>query len=77
MGKSVSVYVDDEILEVLKGRDISLSQAVREALRIWLREKERTTAFSRVKEILTETPWTDDAEKAEQDIMKDRGVERW
>ena len=51
MGNSVSVYLDDEILEVVKNNKLSFSSIVREALKMWLREKQRKSAFSEVKDI--------------------------
>ena len=76
MGKSISVYLDDEILEAVKDTKLSLSSIVREALKMWLREKQRKAAFSEVKDILTKTPW-EKAEKAWKEILVDREAERW
>ena len=76
MGKSVSVYLDDEILEAVKNNKLSFSSIVREALKMWLREKQRKAAFSEIKDILTKTSW-EEAEKAWKEILADRKAERW
>ena len=76
MGKSVSVYLDDEILEAVKNNKLSLSSIVREALKMWLREKQRKAAFSEVKDILTKTSW-EEVEKAWKEVLADRETERW
>ncbi len=53
MGKTVSIYIDDEILKKVKEKNIPLSQVVREALHEWLVKEVKKEDYDFIEEMLS------------------------
>jgi len=74
MGKTVSIYIDEELVDKIKRKGLSVSKAVREALREWL-EKEPLEEDYDVLEKLLARGIGKEGEKAWGEIQKER--DRW
>ncbi len=76
MGRTVSIYIDEELLKEVKRRGIPLSRAVREALRAYLKVQARSETINELEKILSQL----DVQKALEDleaIQNERKTDRW
>jgi hypothetical protein len=76
MGKTVSIYIDDDALKQVKQTNLPLSRAVRNALTEWLRKDAKSEDYAYVEEALF-GKMTEKGRKAWEDVRKDRGADRW
>mgnify|MGYP000409700933 CR=1 FL=1 len=77
MGRTVSIYLDDEFLDILKRQDKSMSGIVKEALRVYLKTAERKENFGKVIESAEKIGMSKDFKEAEREWLKDRERDRW
>jgi len=52
MGKTISVYIDDDLLKRLKNKNISVSRAIRIALKEWLDNEVSTADYDFIEKSL-------------------------
>ncbi len=77
MGKSISVYLDDESINLLKNQDRSVSGTVKDALRVYLRAAERKKAFDQVLKSADNIGKAKGFETASKNWMAERERDRW
>lgn len=77
MGKNVSVYLDDESINLLKAQNRSVSSIVKDALRIYLKIAERKKGFSQVLESAEEIGRGKSFGEAEKGWIEERQSDRW
>ena len=77
MGKTVSIYLDDEFIDVLKRQDKSVSGIVKDALRIYLKTAERKKGFDQVIESAEKIGKSELFEEAEKEWIRNRERDRW
>ena len=77
MGKTVSIYLDDEFIDILKRQDKSVSGIVKDALRIYLKTAERKKGFDQVIESAEEIGESELFEEAEKEWKRNRERDRW
>ena len=77
MGKTVSVYLDDEFIDVLKRQDKSVSGIVKDALRVYLKTAERKKGFDQVVESAEKIGKSERFNAVEEEWIRDREIDRW
>ncbi len=77
MGRTVSIYLDDEFIEILKRQDKSVSGVVKDALRVYLKTAERKNGFDKVIESAEKIGMSKNFEEAEREWMENRERDRW
>ncbi len=77
MGKSISIYLDDESINLLKKQDRSVSSTVKDALRIYLKAAERKKAFDQVLKSAESMGKATGFKAAEKSWMAERERDRW
>jgi metal-responsive CopG/Arc/MetJ family transcriptional regulator len=77
MGRTVSIYLDDEFVDILKRQDKSVSGVVKDALRVYLKSAERKKSFDRVIESAEKIGISEAFKEAEKEWVKNREKDRW
>ena len=77
MGKTISVYLDDECINILKNQDRSVSSIVKDALRIYLKRAERKKGFTQVLESAEGIGRAENYEELEKGWIAEREIDRW
>lgn len=74
MGKTVSIYIDDDILEKVKKKNIPVSEAVRIALKDWLSKEALEEDYDCVEKAIFGS-LTDKGQRAWDELLKE--TDRW
>jgi Arc/MetJ-type ribon-helix-helix transcriptional regulator len=74
MGRTISIYIDDDILERIKKSNQSVSKVVRDALREWLDREVSDEDYRFIEESLYGT-LSSEGEKAWHELCEER--DRW
>lgn len=74
MGKTISIYIDDELLEEIKEKKIPLSKAIRSALREWLEKEAKEEDYDFIEKALYNTIGVK-GKKAWKELLEER--DRW
>ena len=77
MGRTVSIYLDDEVIDILKRQDNSMSGVVKDALRVYLKIAERKKGFDQVIDSAEKIGMSKNFEEAEKEWVKNRERDRW
>ena len=77
MGRTVSIYLDDEFVDILKRQDKSVSGVVKDALRVYLKSAERKKSFDKVIESAEKIGISEAFKEAEKEWVKNREKDRW
>jgi hypothetical protein len=77
MGRTVSIYLDDEFIDILKRQDKSVSGVVKDALRVYLKTAERKKGFDKVIESAEKIGMSKDFKGAEREWIENRERDRW
>jgi len=77
MGRTVSIYLDDEFIDILKRQDNSMSGVVKDALRVYLKIAERKKSFDLVIDSAEKIGMSKNFEEAEKEWVKNRERDRW
>ena len=77
MGRTISIYLDDKFISILKGQDKSVSGIVKEALDLYFKTSERKKGFNQVMENAEKIGMSEAFKKAEREWLKNRGSDRW
>ncbi|MCD6295603.1 MAG: hypothetical protein J7M30_00420 [Deltaproteobacteria bacterium] len=77
MGRTVSIYLDDEFIDILKRQDNSMSGVVKDALRVYLKIAERKKGFDQVIDSAEKIGMSKNFEEAEKEWVKNRERDRW
>ena len=77
MGRTVSIYLDDEFIDILKRQDKSVSGVVKDALRVYLKIAERKKGFDQVIDSAEKIGMSKDFKEAEKEWVKNRERDRW
>ena len=74
MGKTVSVYIDEESISKIKRKGLSVSKAVREALKEWLNKEPLDEDYDALEKLLIGGMGAE-GERAWRELQKER--DRW
>ena len=74
MGKTVSVYIDEESISKIKRKGLSVSKAVREALKEWLNKEPLDEDYDALEKLLIRGMGAE-GERAWRELQKER--DRW
>ncbi len=74
MGKTVSIYIDDDLLDEVKSKNIPLSQGIRDALKSWLERETKDEDYDSLEHSLYNT-MSIKGKKAWQELLE--GRDRW
>lgn len=77
MGRTVSIYLDDEFIDILKRQDNSMSGVVKDALRVYLKIAERKKGFDQVIDSAEKIGVSKNFEEAEKEWVKNRERDGW
>ena len=77
MGRTVSIYLDDEFIDILKRQEKSVSGVVKDALRVYLKTAERKYSFAKVIESSEKIGMSKNFQEAEEEWIKNREKDRW
>ena len=77
MGRTVSIYLDDEFIDILKRQDKSVSGVVKDALRVYLKVAERKKGFDQVIDSAEKIGMSKNFKEAEGEWIKNRERDRW
>ena len=77
MGKTISIYLDDKFISILKKQDKSVSGIVKEALDLYFKTSERKKGFFQVMESAEKIGMSEAFKRAEREWLKNRGSDRW
>ena len=77
MGRTVSIYLDDEFVDILKKQDKSVSGVVKDALRIYLKSADRKKGFDQVIESAEKIGISKAFKEAEKEWIRNRERDRW
>ena len=76
MGRTISIYVDDAFIDILKKQDKSVSGIVKDALCVYLRTAERKKGFDQVIESAEKIGMSRGFKEAEGEWRKNREKDR-
>ena len=77
MGRTISIYLDDELIDILKRQDKSVSGVVKDALCVYLKSSEREKGFDQVIESAEKIGRSKSFKEAENEWIKNRERDRW
>ena len=77
MGRTVSIYLDDEFVDILKKQDKSVSGVVKDALRVYLKTADRKKGFDQVIESAEKIGISKAFKEAEKEWIRNREKDRW
>jgi hypothetical protein len=77
MGRTVSIYLDDEFIDILKRQDKSVSGIVRDALSVYLKIAEQKKGFDQVTESAKQIGKSKAFKEAESEWVRNREKDRW
>jgi hypothetical protein len=77
MGRTISIYLDDKFVNILKSQDKSVSGIVKEALDLYFKTSERRKSFYQVMENAEKIGMSEAFKKAEREWLKNRESDRW
>ena len=77
MGRTISIYLDDELIDTLKRQDKSVSRLVKDALCVYLKSADREKGFDQVIESAEKIGMSKSFKEAENEWIKNRERDRW
>ena len=77
MGRTISIYLDDELIDTLKRQDKSVSGVVKDALCVYLKSTERKKGSDQVIESAKKIGMSKSFREAEREWIKNRERDRW
>lgn len=77
MGRTISIYLDDEYIDILKRQNKSVSGVVKDALRVYLKTAERKKGFDQVIENAEKIGTAKSFKEAESEWIQNRERDRW
>jgi hypothetical protein len=77
MGKNISIYIDDDQLNILKKKKSPVSKIIREALNLYFQKDSRKAAGEKVLALSKQLSKEHDFDAIIKELEKERSRDRW